>query len=50
MYNYQVLGPLGKALSCLNSRLPGYVTIGYIEPGTQYLGNWSPRDCPRAFN
>ena len=26
----------------LNSRLPGYVTIGYIEPRTHYLGNWSP--------
>ena len=29
--------------SYLNSRLLGYVTIGYIEPSSQYLGNWSPR-------
>ena len=28
--------------SYLNSRLPGYVTIGDIEPRTHYLGNWSP--------
>ena len=26
-----------------NSRLPGYVTFGYIEPSSDYLGNWSPR-------
>ena len=29
--------------SCLNSRLLGYVTIGYIEPGTQYSGNREPQ-------
>ena len=29
--------------SYLNSRLLGYVTIGYIEPSSHYLGNWSPR-------
>ena len=27
-----------------NSRLLGYVTIGYIEPRTHSLGNWSPRE------
>ena len=32
-----------RASSYLNSRLLGYVTIGYIEPRTRYLGNWSPR-------
>ena len=32
-----------RAPSYLNSRLLGYLTIGYIEPRTQYLGNWSPR-------
>ena len=31
------------APSCLNSRPLGYVPIGYIEPRTRYLGNWSPR-------
>ena len=34
---------LPRAPSYLNSRLLGYVTIGYIEPRTHYLGNWSPR-------
>ena len=29
--------------SYLNSRLLGYVTIGYIESSSHYLGNWSPR-------
>ena len=24
--------------------LLGYVTIGYIEPSSHYLGNWSPRN------
>ena len=33
-----------KDPSYLNSRLLGYVTIGYREPRTHYLGNWSPRD------
>ena len=32
-----------RAPSCLNSRLLGYVTIGYIDLGSHYLGNWSPR-------
>ena len=32
-----------KAPSDSNSRLLGYVTIGYIEPSSHYLGNWSPR-------
>ena len=31
------------APSYLNSRLLGYVTIGYIELSSHYLGNWSPR-------
>ena len=31
-----------RAPSYLNSRLLGYVTIGYIEPSSHYLGNWSP--------
>ena len=34
-----------RAPSFLNSRLLGYVTIGYIEPSSHYLGNW----CPRVF-
>ena len=36
--------PLG-----LHSKLPGYVTVsmGYIEPRTHYLGNWSPREQRR---
>ena len=34
-----------RAPSYLSSRLLGYVTIGYIEPRTHCLGNWSPR-CP----
>ena len=33
-----------RAPSCLNSRLLGYVTTVYLEPSSQYLGNWSPRD------
>ena len=33
-----------RAPSYLNSRLLGFVPIGYIEPRTHYLGNWSPRD------
>ena len=36
-----------RAPNYLNSRLPGYVTIGYIEPRTHYLGIWSPRDHHR---
>ena len=32
-----------RAPSDLNGRLLGYVTIGYIEPRTHDLGNWSPR-------
>ena len=35
--------PYPRAPSYLNSRLLGYVTIGYIEPSSHYLGNWSPR-------
>ena len=31
------------APSYLYNRLLGYVTIGYIEPRTRDLGNWSPR-------
>ena len=31
--------------SYLNSRLLGYVTIGYIEPSSHYSGNWSLREC-----
>ena len=34
-----------RTTSCLSSRLRGYVTIGYIERRTQYVGNWSPREC-----
>ena len=40
---YTYMDPLGRAPSYLNSRLLGYVTIGYVEPGTHYVGNWSPR-------
>ena len=32
-----------EAPSYLNSRFLGCVTIGYIEPSSHYLGNWSPR-------
>ena len=32
-----------RAPSYLNSKLLAYVTIGYIEPRTHYLGNWSPK-------
>ena len=32
-----------RALRYLNSRLLGYVLVGYIEPNSHYLGNWSPR-------
>ena len=32
-----------RAPNYLNSRLLGYVTIGYMEPSSHYLGNWSPR-------
>ena len=32
-----------RAPTYLHSRLLGYVTIGYVEPRTHYLGNWSPR-------
>ena len=32
-----------RAPSYLSSRLLGYVTIGYIEPSSHYLGYWSPR-------
>ena len=32
-----------RAPSYLNSRLLGCVTIGYVEPSSHYLGNWSPR-------
>ena len=28
-----------------NSGLLGYATIGYIEPRTHNLGDWSLRDC-----
>ena len=35
--------PHPRAPSYLNSRLLGYVTIGYIEPSSHYLGNWPPR-------
>ena len=28
--------------------LPGYVTTGYIEPSSNYLGNCSPRDSYMA--
>ena len=31
-----------RAPSYINSRFLGYVTIGYIEPGTHYLGSWEP--------
>ena len=31
-----------RAPSYLNSRLLACESIGYIEPGTHYLGNWSP--------
>ena len=31
-----------EASSYLNSRLLDYVTIGYIEPRSHYLGNWEP--------
>ena len=33
---------LPRPPSYLNSGLLGYVTIGYIEPRTHYLGNWEP--------
>ena len=37
-----------RAPSYLNSGLLGCVTIGYIEPSSHYLGNWSPRvNCLR---
>ena len=29
-------------LNNLNSRLLGYVIIGYVEPSCNYLGNWEP--------
>ena len=32
-----------RAPSYLNSGLLGCVTIGYIEPSSHSLGNWSPR-------
>ena len=35
--------PYPRAPSYLNSRLLGNVTIGYIEPSSHYLGNWSAR-------
>ena len=38
-----------RAPSHLNSRLLGYVTIGYIEPSSHYLGNWSPRETLRVM-
>ena len=38
------LGFRVRAPSYLNSRLLDNVAIGYIEPRTHYLGNWSPRD------
>ena len=31
-----------RVSSYLNSRLLDYVTIGYIEPSSHYLGNWEP--------
>ena len=34
-----------RAPSYLNSRLLGYVPIGYIEPSSHYFGNWSHRDA-----
>ena len=37
-----MIGP--RAPSYLNSRLLGYVTMGYIEASSHYLGNWSPRE------
>ena len=48
LYTLVGLGPLfvmlnvadPRAPSCLNSRLLGYVTIGYVEPSSHYLGNW----------
>ena len=33
-----------RASSYLNTRLRGYVTRGYIEPRTHYVGNWSPSE------
>ena len=43
--NIKSLGPFEgpRAPSYPNSRLLGYVSIGYIEPRTHDLGNWSPR-------
>ena len=38
-----------RAPSYLNSRSLGYVTIGYIEPSSYYLGNWSPRELCLEF-
>ena len=32
-----------RAPSYLNSRLLGYVTIGYAEPSSHHLGDWGPR-------
>ena len=32
-----------RAPTYLNSRLLGYVTIGYMETSSCYLGTWSPR-------
>ena len=37
------LPPIPRAPGYLNSRLLGCVTIGYLEPSSHYLGNWSPR-------
>ena len=38
-----------RAPSYRNSRLLGYVAIGYIEPRYQYLGDWSPRGCMKVI-
>ena len=38
-----------RAPSYLTSRLMGYVTRGYIEPRTHYVGNWSPREGFKVY-
>ena len=34
--------PYSRAPSYQNNRLLGFLTIEYMEPGTYYLGTWSP--------
>ena len=43
-FHYSIY-PCPRAPSYLNSSLPGYVTIGCIEPRTHHLGTWESQGC-----